>query len=651
MLVDEDGHLVLECDFDAEVINAKTVDRLLDHLHTLLVGLVFHEDLPIAELPMLSDDEEQQQLQQWNDTAVAYPPTATLQQLFEQQVARSPQAPALTFADTTWSYQELDARANGLARRLQTAGVDRGTLVGVLMERSLEMVLALYAIIKAGGAYVPLDPDYPADRLAAMLEDAKVKVILTQSALRGRLTEDPETVIQLDELALQAVDMDRAGIEPRATATDLAYVIFTSGSTGRPKGVMIEHRSICNRLLWMQDQYGLTPGDVVLQKTPFSFDVSVWEFFWPLLSGARLVIAEPCGHRDSAYLVDVIQREAVTTLHFVPSMLQLFVEQSGVEQCHTLKRVICSGEALPFKLQHRFFERIDAELHNLYGPTEAAIDVSYWECRPDGGSGSVPIGFPVANTQLYVLDTHKRPVPTGVPGELFIGGVQLARGYVGRDDLTAERFVPDPFNIKPGSRLYSTGDLVRRLPDGCIDFIGRIDHQVKLRGFRIELGEIEAVLLQHSGIRQCAVIVYGTSAEDQRLAAYCVSDDGDAPSRSELLSLMRMKLPEFMVPAHITFLSALPLTANGKLDRKGLPDPARLTGDGTPSLLESVNNVVDKIIGIWRDVLGIDSVGLDNNFFDLGGHSLLLAQVRKQLEEAFDASLSMTELFQYPTVR
>ena len=364
-------------------------------------------------------------------------------------------------------------------------------------------------------------------------------------------------------------DLDAVG-----TPADLAYVIFTSGSTGRPKGAMNTHRGICNRLLWMQQQYGLGRDDRVLQKTPFSFDVSVWEFFWPLMTGARLVIALPEGHKDSGYLVRLIRERSITTLHFVPSMMRVFLEEEGVEACGSLRRVICSGEALPHELQERCFTRLPwVELHNLYGPTEAAVDVTYWACRPGDERWTVPIGRPVWNTEIYVLDGELEPVPLGVPGELYIGGVQVGRGYAGRPDLTAERFVPDPFSKTPGARLYRTGDLVRHLPDGAIEYLGRLDYQVKIRGQRIELGEIEATLDRHAGVRQ-SVVVAQAQAGDQRLVAYVVPQQ-EAPSSEELKQHLLRTLPQYMVPSIFVFLQALPLTPSGKVDRKQLPVPDR----------------------------------------------------------------------------
>ncbi|WP_048441074.1 amino acid adenylation domain-containing protein, partial [Caenimonas sp. SL110] len=382
-------------------------------------------------------------------------------------------------------------------------GVGPDVLVAICVERSIEMVVGLLAILKAGGAYVPIDPDYPPERIEFMLQDCAPKVLLTQARLADTLPTTSAVVVQLDADGQTWQDQPRTCPVVDAGATDLAYVIYTSGSTGQPKGAMNEHRAVVNRLHWMQQAYGLNCDDRVLQKTPFSFDVSVWEFFWPLACGATLVMARPGGHKDPAYLTEVIERERISTLHFVPSMLQAFVQAPQLQQCTSLKRVICSGEALPFALVQRFVDQMpQVELHNLYGPTECAVDVTAWACSVDEPSGQVPIGRPIANTRMYVLDARQQPVPIGAAGELYIGGVQVGRGYLNRPELTAEKFVADPFSTQPGARMYKTGDLARWRADGAIEYMGRNDFQVKIRGFRIELGEIEARLAAHPAVRE-----------------------------------------------------------------------------------------------------------------------------------------------------
>ncbi len=446
-------------------------------------------------------------LEDFNRTESAYPQDKSLPELFEEQVARTPDAIALDYEGERLTYAELNERANQLARHLNQLGAGAETIVGVCVERSLEMIVALFGILKSGAAYLPLDPEYPQTRLQHMLEDAGVRIVLTQQHVAHNILQNGGQVICLDtEWAERMGGLSTGNLRHYPSVDNLAYTIYTSGSTGKPKAAMNAHRGIVNRLLWMQDAYELTAADRVMQKTPFTFDVSVWEFFWPLLNGARLVIARPGGHQDAAYLVKLIREQQITTVHFVPSMLQLFVEQAGVESCRSLRNVICSGEALRYELQERFFARVNAKLHNLYGPTEAAVDVTYWECRRGGDQQIVPIGRPIANLQMYALDREMRPVPIGVAGELYIGGIGVGRGYLNRADLTAERFVPNPFSTEGGTRLYRTGDLGRYLFDGTIEFLGRIDYQVKVRGQRIELGEIEAALIEHEEVSDAVVV-------------------------------------------------------------------------------------------------------------------------------------------------
>jgi amino acid adenylation domain-containing protein len=569
-------------------------------------------------------------------------------ELFEKQAGRTPDAAALVFEDKQLSYSELNNRANQLARHLKTLGAGQQAPVAIALDRSLEMVVGLLGILKAGAAYLPLDSSYPKERLEFMLKDAGVSVLLTEERLRGFLSYDGEPIyLDADWLKISAEREDNpAGNDLHLD--DLAYVIYTSGSTGTPKGVEVTHRAIVNRLMGMQETYRLTPADRVLQKTPFSFDVSVWEFFWPLSAGACLVMAKPAGHRDGAYLVKTIAEQAITTIHFVPSMLRLLLEESGLENCRSLKRVLCSGEALSPDLPKRFYARVDAELYNLYGPTEAAIDVSSWRC-PRASSPVISIGRPVANTQIYLLDPEMRPVPAGVAGEIHIGGVQVARGYLKRPELTAEKFIPDPFSDRPGARLYKTGDLARHLPDGNIEFIGRLDDQVKVRGFRIELAEIETALLDHPEVRESVAAVREDEPDQKRLVAYVVAKQGFAPAASELRGFLKDKLPEYMLPSAFVILDALPLTPSGKLDRKALPalGPHRSElavyvepGTVTESLLAA----------IWGKVLRIARIGANDDFFMLGGDSLKATLVIARILDVLGVELSHRCFFEAPTL-
>ncbi|MFJ3793113.1 amino acid adenylation domain-containing protein [Kitasatospora sp. NPDC090091] len=648
---DRDGGLSGWFEYDRDLFDESTVARMAAHFRRLAEQVVADPERPVDRLELLAADERLRILAEFNATARDWPEEAGwIHQCFEDRARQQPEAEAVRFEGHGLGYGELNRRANRLAHRLRRLGVGRDVVVGVGMERSPELVVALLAVLKAGGAYLPLDPGLPPARLEHMVRDARVPVLLTLRGVLGRLP-----AVEAEVLCVEEFEAGPAAGEPdtdpdvAVDGEDLAYVIYTSGSTGTPKGVMNVHAGIRNRLLWMQDAYRLDATDRVLQKTPFSFDVSVWEFFWPLMTGAALVLARPEGHRDSAYLAETVRAERITTVHFVPSMLQVFLREP-VEECTSLRRVVCSGEALPRDLQDRFLARSRARLYNLYGPTEAAVDVTHWTCRAEDGRRPVPIGRPIANTRVYVLDGSLRPVPVGVPGELHLGGRGLARGYLNRPELTAERFVRDPFDPDPRGRLYRTGDLARFRPDGALEFLGRLDHQVKLRGFRIELGEIEAVLAEHPRVREAVVTARPHRAGDLRLVAHLTAAGGGAPDRAELAGHLGRRLPAYMVPAVFEVLDALPLTPSGKVDRAALPEPdAARTGPAAPFTAPG-SGLERTLAGLWRKVLGVERVGAHDNFFDLGGHSLLMAELRSLLAADTGHRVSMVELFQYPTV-
>jgi amino acid adenylation domain-containing protein/non-ribosomal peptide synthase protein (TIGR01720 family) len=670
-LTEQDDGLVGWFEYDTDLFTPATIARMAAHFENLLSGIAADPDQRIQDLELLTAAERRQLLVDWNQTATAYSLDQPLHALIEAQAARTPDAVALRYQDASLSYAALDARANQLAHYLRALGVGPETRVGICMERSLDLVVALLGVLKAGGAYVPLDPAYPADRLQFMLEDSRVAVLLSQAYLEDALPPlDPTLpVVRLDR-DWPAIDgapatAPQVALDPEHPA----YMIYTSGSTGRPKGAINRHRAIVNRLLWMQQQYQLDASDRVLQKTPMSFDVSVWEFFWPLMTGATLVLARPGGHQDPAYLVELIQQRQITTLHFVPSMLQAFVDARDVSGCTSIRRVICSGEALPYDLQQRCFARLAAaELHNLYGPTEAAVDVTYWACQRDSARRSVPIGRPIANTQVYVLDAAMQPTPIGVAGELYLGGVQLARGYHQRPALTAATFIPDPFSADAGARLYKTGDLVRWLADGVIEYLGRIDHQVKLRGFRIELGEIESALNQHPDVRD-SVVLLREMRGDKQLVAYVVGEqrtenreqgtseqgrteatDHRSLTSDHLRAFLAQRLPGYMIPAAFVTLDALPLTPNGKLDRRALPAPEQTRSTLSGAYVAPRNEIERQLAAIWRDVLGVEQIGVDDPFFALGGHSLLATQVVSRVRDMLGVELPLRTLFEAPTI-
>ncbi|HVC19691.1 MAG TPA: amino acid adenylation domain-containing protein [Vicinamibacterales bacterium] len=635
-------------EYSTDLFDAGTMERFVARWQHLLAAIVREPDVALGDLPLLPDEERRLVVSGWNQTTVAYPDARRrLHELVEAQVGRTPDAAALRFEEERLTYRELDRRANQLAHRLRRAGVGPDTVVGVSLERSLELVIALLATLKAGGAYLPLDPDYPRERLRFMLDESDAPVVLTSAALEERLPARAGVTICLDRDA-PAIAREADGSPEAAVDSDhLAYVIYTSGSTGRPKGAALSHRAIVNRLLWMQDAYGLTPADRVLQKTPYSFDVSVWEFFWPLMTGAELVLARPKGHQDPAYLRQLIVDAGVTVLHFVPSMLELFLETPGIDACASLRKVFSSGEALSPELQARFFQRLKAELHNLYGPTEAAVDVTSWRCTPDAGGSSVPIGRPIANISACVLDSRRHATPIGVPGELHLAGVGLARGYLHRPDLTAERFVPSPFG-GPGERLYRTGDRVRYRPDGAIEYLGRLDHQVKLRGFRIELGEIEAALARHPAVRQAVVLARDAGPGGRQLVAYLVAprDLPLADLRAHLLST----LPDYMVPSAFVTLDALPLTASGKVDRRALPAPDASAVIGSAGRTPPRTPVEEMVAALWAGLLKRETPAVEDSFFELGGHSLLATQLLSRIRDLMQIDLPMLSIFDAPTL-
>jgi amino acid adenylation domain-containing protein len=649
-MTDTGSGLVNTIDYNTDLFDHSTITRLFDHLHNLVESIVRQPDRRLSEFKLLAESEQQQVVVEWNRTAVDYGVPRALHELVEAQVARTPEATALVFEDEEVSYAELNQRANKVARHLQSLGVGPDVIVGVCMERSVELVVGLLGILKAGGAYLPLDPAYPSQRLQFMLADARPPVLLTQQHLLTALPVHEAQVVCLDAPKWKT-PLARDAENPAIEVSDLnaAYVIYTSGSTGRPKGAMNTHGAIVNRLLWMQDAYGLTPADRVLQKTPYSFDVSVWEFFWPLMTGARLVVASPGGHQDAKYLAELIVRQQITTVHFVPSMLQIFIDSPEAGSCTSLRRVICSGEALSHELQERFHACLPTELHNLYGPTEAAVDVTAWACERGGQRHSVPIGKPITNTTIYILDSKLCPVPVGVAAELHIGGIGLARGYLNHPELTAERFTPDPFSTTPGARLYKTGDLARYWPGGEIEYLGRLDFQVKVRGLRIELEEIEAVLAEHEAVREVVVVARRNKPGDIRLVAYLVSHDKLPVTSGELRLHAGQKLPDYMVPSAFVMLDELPLSPNGKLDRRALPEPEWSSPDAEGYI--APRTATEEIVaGIWMEVLGAKQVSVHDNFFEIGGHSLLATQVISRVRQTFHVELLLRKVFEKPTV-
>ncbi len=639
-------------EYSIDLFNVATIQRFTENFKALLDSILDTPDCPINKLHIMPKSSMEKIVHSWNQTERNYGRPTCLHYLFEKQAEKSPGKMAVSFEGTSLNYQELNVRANQLAHYLRKCGVHPDVPVGVYMNRSVEMVVSLFGILKSGGAYVPLDPEYPATRLSDMVSDSRTPVILSQADLSKRLPKCDAKFISIDSDWEIIAQHSAANPEPTAKPNNLAYLIYTSGSTGNPKGVMIEHAGICNRLYWMQETFNLNATDRVLQKTPFSFDVSVWEFFWPLLFGAELVMASPGAHKDPNFLSAAIVDHDITTIHFVPSMLDAYITSTGFRECKSLRRVICSGEALPFDLTKRFYQCCDAELHNLYGPTEASVDVTHWPVPRKEIPQIIPIGKPIANTVAYILDRNMQPVPIGVPGELFIGGIQLARGYLDRPEIDAEQFVSDPFANSKDSLLYKTGDLVKFLPTGDIIFLGRNDFQVKIRGNRVELGEIEETLRLHELIHDCVVITNKSPTGGTRLVAYFIpKKQKKHPTESELRSFLSSYLPSYMVPSFFVLLSEIPYTISGKVDRRKLPKPTSSTAPCKRTYEGSTSGLEATIAGIWSDVLCIDKVLVNENFFSLGGDSLLSIEVIRRLEKVLGFSIGVLRLFQFPTVR
>ncbi|HKG22749.1 MAG TPA: amino acid adenylation domain-containing protein [Blastocatellia bacterium] len=651
-----EGSITAEMHYDTGLFLHEDIERLAREFEVLVESAVSRPEAPIGELPILSPPERKQLLFELNDTGDASldsNDSNCIHRLFEEQVARTPDKSAVVYEAEKLTFAELNARSNQLARYLARRGVGPETRVAICLDRSLEMVVGLLGILKSGAAYVPLDPSYPGGRLAFVLKDARVCALLTAQHL-SRQIDHPPPLICLDSDWETISCEEGENFESSVQPDNLAYVIYTSGSTGRPKGVMISHRAICNRLLWMQKYFPLTAADRVLQKTPFSFDASVWEFYVPLIAGAELIMARPGGHQESDYLVKAVAEHEATILQAVPSMLRVLLDDPAFEKCASLRRVFCGGEAFPTRLKEDFFARMDAKLVNLYGPTEASIDATFLECeRADkawADLANIPIGRPLANVQVYVLDEYMGPVPVGVRGELYISGAGLARGYMDRPDLTAEKFLPNRFSERPGERLYRTGDQARHLAGGIVEFLGRADHQVKLRGFRIELGEIESALDRSPSVKKAVVLAREDAPGEKRLVAYVIPEIRGEHLASELQSFLKERLPDYMIPSAFVILDAFPLSLNGKLNRQKLPPPERAYGESEQAFIAPRTPIEEQVARIWAEVLNLPVVGIHNTFFDLGGHSLLATEVVSRMRNDFQVDLTIRTVLESPTV-
>ncbi|SFM53904.1 non-ribosomal peptide synthetase [Marinobacter zhejiangensis] len=641
---------VIECTHNLELWNTETIDRRIDEWVCLLQKVLANPSARLTEHDLIREADLALYQAQWAKVERPYDlGNASLHGLVEATVDQFPDRTALVFEGSSLSYRELDRQANRLAHWLIDRGVEANSIVPILMDRSLEMLVAINGILKAGGAYLPLDPDHPHDRLAFIIDEVDANFVLTQTTLRDRVPSDIEA-IALDAPALDLGKVSELRPNVPCSPTQLAYVIYTSGSTGNPKGVMIEHQSICNHMLWMREALPLDEHDSVMLKTPYTFDVSLCELFLPLMCGCPLVIARPGGHKDPGYLLSLINEHHITHIHFVPSLAFLFLDDCNQSNCPSLRRFVLTGEAVSTELEARFQQTFpQADCWNLYGPTEAAVHACLWLCGQETSEYTVPIGTALPNTRLYVVNGQMQLLGPGLVGELLIAGVQVARGYVNRAELNRERFVEDPFS-STSFKVYHTGDLVKMRPDGVLEYIGRNDFQVKLRGLRIELGEIESVILRYPGITQCSVLAREDRKNDQRLVAYLVAQSEMTDWLPALKDHIARNLPEYMVPQHFLQLATLPLTSSGKTDRKALPQPdieSIAESDYSPpeTTLES------ELCALWSDVLGVHKLSVDANFFDLGGHSLLGTQMLAQIKSKYGVALGLGRLFEVPTVR
>jgi amino acid adenylation domain-containing protein len=655
-MTETESGLVGSFEYNTDLFAQSSIQRMAGHLQTLFEGIIANSQQRLSDLPLLTKFEQHQLLREWNDTEVEYTQQQCIHELFEAQVEKTPDAIAVIFETEQLNYRELNQRTNQLAHYLRSLGVKPEVLVGICVERSLDMVIGLLAILKAGGAYLPLDPTYPQERLAYMLENAQVPILLTQQCWVEIIPEHKAHVICLDTDWSNIARESQNNPVNNSTANNLAYAIYTSGSTGKPKGVLGIHRGAVNRFHWMWQTYPFTQKEVCCQKTSLSFVDSIWEIFGPLLRGIPTVIIPDTIVKNPQQFVETLASNEVTRLILVPSLLRILLDTHHNLQKNLpkLKLWVTSGEALSLDLLQKFRQTMpESTLLNLYGSSEVSADVTCYSINPEAEIPlRVAIGRPIANTQIYVLDKYLKPVPTGIPGELYVSGAGIARGYLHQPEITAERFIPNPFEKnEPGARLYKTGDLARYLSDGNLEYIGRLDQQVKVRGNRIELGEIEAVLGQHPKVKESLVIATENEPNDlQQLIAYLVLYPEQTVTTSELYDLLKQKLPSYMIPSAFVMLEALPLLPNGKIDRSALPMPDKIRPELEAVYLPPQTEVEKTIANIWQEFLQIEKVGIHDNFFELGGHSLLLVQVHSKLKKIFQRDLLLVDVFQYPTI-
>jgi amino acid adenylation domain-containing protein len=651
-MVEKNGGFLGRVDYNKDLFDETTIRRMMAAYDTLLGSVAADQTKPISAYPLLTAADEAMVLRQWNDTAHPLTDGIGVHDLIARQSQRVGDKPALYFEDAVLSYSELERWSNRMAHGLVAAGVEKGATVGLCVDNGFELLAGFLGILKAGAVFVPLDPTHPPARLGYMIDDAGIKVVLTQVDLLPVLAEveGDATIIALDTEDGQFADLPETAPDVPAFGDDPAYVIYTSGSTGRPKGVLVSHGSILNHMQWAIDSFHITENDPHLLVANYCFDAALWDLLAPLMTGALLVMPRRDDAQDPDILIGLIRRHGVSHMQIVPSLLRLLVAHVDIGQCISLTDVFSGGEVLPKTLMEAAIDRLPGRLHNTYGPTEATIDATFWTCRRGETGQSVPIGRPIRNTQCYVLDDAMTVVPIGVAGELFVGGAGVALGYLNRPELTAAAFVADPFADEPAARLYRTGDRVRWRPDGLLEFLGRTDDQVKLRGLRIELGEIEQALAGHPAVAQAVVVVREDTPGAERLVGYYVPVGPERPGRADFRDAMHAMLPDYMIPAVFVALEALPLNRNGKIDRKALPAPADIAVDAERALVAPRSQAEEALEPIWAEVLGLEAVSVEDDFFELGGHSLLATQLASRIATGFDIDLSLRSLFEAPTI-
>ncbi len=648
----KNGELLIGLEYNKDIFTEKTATNIKDYYKKIVYEIIKNPSVKIKHISLLDNDEKKVVLTHWNQTQNNYPFDKTILDYFNEQVKINPNAIALELDDNQLTYSELNKKVNQLANYLTAQEKVKGKFVALLLERSFEMVISILAVIKSGGAYLPLDTEQPSDIINYILSDANVLTIITHKKYHNKINNNNVNVFLIDAHWEKINKEDKNIFTYNVSPESITYCIYTSGSTGKPKGTLLHHKGLLNRILWMKEAINSSNKDIFLQKTPYTFDVSVWEFFLPLTIGAKLVIAKPEGHKDPFYLQSLINEKKVSIIHFVPSMLRVFLDTPEVSECKSLKNIICSGEALPVEIQNDCLRLLKSNLFNFYGPTEATVDVTYWKCKEKLKYSHVPIGKPIANTQVYILDNFQNPVPVGIPGELYIGGINLAYGYLNKPELTAEKFIPNNFSLYHGERLYKTGDLVKYLPDGNIVFLSRIDYQVKLRGLRIELGEIESEIRENDFVNDALVNIYSDDYNNQYLIAYVVTSSKNVDDNTEKIKgKLTKSLPEYMIPTFYIYLDKFPLTTSGKINRKLLPLPDNKIKPSNKEIVLPTSEAESILVSLISDLLNIDEISIDDNFFAIGGHSLLATQLLIRIKKKLSIDIPLKYIFEKPVIK